>query len=343
MRCAAHLAAILEFCGNGILSSSLDPSPDGPVRLVDVADAIGPEAGAVPNALSWLTATPLLRSLSDNRWQFATRGSRGSSPPATSRTGGSPRPASGACCSPAGLTRYVHPRHQDLAGWLAWHRPEVYSEILDHDPAPLLSPDLPAQSPAVRAQVVDALFTAAGAGRNAPAGRAAPRQPPGTPRPAGREITPPAAGKPAPQRSPWHWRWRSPEPARTRPRPGPCWTWQKTTRRRRHPDRRGGGVPRGGDRGCGSRLEALARAPAAQVARPRCWRCGRSTCQPRSFSPACQRSARVVLAADRAQAGCRRRDDRRRLDTAAVPGRHRELPGGSHAAADLGVLTPAAS
>ena len=37
MRCAGHLAAVLEFCGNGVLTDGLVPSPDGPVRLVDVA------------------------------------------------------------------------------------------------------------------------------------------------------------------------------------------------------------------------------------------------------------------------------------------------------------------
>ena len=64
--------------------------------------------------------------------------------------------------------RYVHPRHREAAGWLAWHRPEVRKEILDHDPAALLSPGLPAQTPAVRAEVVDALFAAAEQGTELP-------------------------------------------------------------------------------------------------------------------------------------------------------------------------------
>ena len=78
MRCAAHLAAILEFCGGGILTTSLEPIAGDPVRLVDAADVIRPEAGAMAEeALSWLTATPLLRSLSDNQWQFASQATPG--------------------------------------------------------------------------------------------------------------------------------------------------------------------------------------------------------------------------------------------------------------------------
>ena len=166
MRCAAHMAAILEFCGNGVLTTALVSSPGGPVRLVDVADAIKPEAGgAAEEALSWLTATPLLRSLSEDQWQFANQGIQGFLA-ASHLKDRRLAPANVQSLLFAGPSRrrYVHPSHQDLAGWLAWHRPEVYGEILDHDPACLLSPDLPAQAPAVRGRVVDALFTAAGHG-----------------------------------------------------------------------------------------------------------------------------------------------------------------------------------
>ena len=161
IRCAAHLAAILEFCGDGILTTSLEPSAGDPVRLVDAADIIRPEAGAMAEeALSWLTATPLLRSLSGNQWQFASQGLQGFLA-ATHLRDRRLAPASVQALLFAGVgrERYVHPRHLDLAGWLAWYQPEVYHQILTLDPVPLLSPDLPAQSPAVRAQVADALLT----------------------------------------------------------------------------------------------------------------------------------------------------------------------------------------
>ena len=173
MRCAAHLAAILEFCGGGILSSSLEPVDGDPVRLVDAADVIRPEAGAVAeDALSWLTATPLLRSLSDNRWQFASQALQGFLA-ATHLKGRrlDPVTVQSLLFAGVGRDRYVHPRHQDLAGWLAWYRPEVYEEVLALDPVPLLSPDLPAQSLAVRAQVADALLTHTALIRRMPRGQ----------------------------------------------------------------------------------------------------------------------------------------------------------------------------
>ena len=149
-RCAAYLAAILEFCGGGILTTSLEPIAGDPVRLVDAADVIRPEAGAVAEeALSWLTATPLLRSLSDNQWQFASQALQGFLA-ATHLKGRrlAPVTVQSLLFAGVGQERYVHPRHKDLAGWLAWYRPEVYKEILALDPVPLLSPDLPAQPPA---------------------------------------------------------------------------------------------------------------------------------------------------------------------------------------------------
>ena len=162
MRCAGYLAAVLEFCGNGVLTDGLVSVPGGPVRLVDVADAIGPETGTAEDALEWLTATPLLRGLSENHWQFAHQGIQAFLA-ADCLAGRKFAPASvlSLLFAGHGQDRYVHPGHRDVAGWLAWRRPEVYKEILDRDPAALLSPDLPAQRPGVREQVVEALFMAA--------------------------------------------------------------------------------------------------------------------------------------------------------------------------------------
>ena len=173
MRCAAHLAAILEFCGGGILTTSLEPIAGNPVRLVDAADVIRPEAGAVAEeALSWLTATPLLRSLSDNQWQFASQALQGFLA-ATHLKGRrlAPVTVQSLLFAGVGRERYVHPRHKDLAGWLAWYRPEVYKEILALDPVSLLNPALPAQPPAVRAQVANALLTHAARIRRLPRGQ----------------------------------------------------------------------------------------------------------------------------------------------------------------------------
>ena len=170
MRCAAHLAAILEFCGGGILTTSLAPIAGAPVRLVDAADVIRPEAGAVAEqALSWLTATPMLRSLSDNQWQFASQALQGFLA-ATHLKGRrlAQVTVQSLLFAGVGQERYVHPRHKDLAGWLAWYRPEVYKEILTLDPAALLSPDLPAQPRAVRAQVADAVLAEAEHGKRRP-------------------------------------------------------------------------------------------------------------------------------------------------------------------------------
>jgi hypothetical protein len=163
MRAAEHLAAALEFCGNGVLTTSLDTFPGGPVRLVDVAAAGGPGTGGhAEQALRWLTATPLFTSLSDDQWQFAHQGLQGFLAAAHLKDRQlAPANVQSLLFAGPGPARYVHPRHRDVAGWLAWYRPEVFSAILDHDPAALLSPDLPMQRPAVRAQVVDALFTAA--------------------------------------------------------------------------------------------------------------------------------------------------------------------------------------
>jgi hypothetical protein len=170
MRTAEHLAAVLEFCGNGVLTDGLVPSPDGPVRLVDVAAAAEPGAeGHAEGLLSWLTTTPLLMSLSGNQWQFAHQGIQGFLAASYLKDRQlAPASIRSLLFAGPGLTRYVHPRHRDVAGWLAWHRPEVFSEILDHDPAALLSPDLLAQPAPVRAEVVDALFTAAGRGEELP-------------------------------------------------------------------------------------------------------------------------------------------------------------------------------
>lgn len=161
-RRAGYLAAVLEFCGNGVLTDELDPVPGGPVRLVDVADAIGPETGKAEEALKWLTATPLLRSLSGNHWQFAHQGIQAFLA-ARCLADRELAPASvlSLLFAGHGQDRYVHPAHRDVAGWLALQQPGVYKEILDRDPAALLSPDLPTQPAAVREEVVKALFTSA--------------------------------------------------------------------------------------------------------------------------------------------------------------------------------------
>jgi hypothetical protein len=166
MRTAAYLAAVLEFCGSGVLTTSLLISADGPVRLVDIAAAAEPETGAqAEQVLDWLTTTPLLRSLSGNQWQFAHQGIQAFLAAACLKD----RQLAAANLQSlifAGpwTSRYVPDKHLDVAGWLAWQRPEVYDEVLKHDPAALLSPDLPAQPAAVRAQVIDALFGAVGHG-----------------------------------------------------------------------------------------------------------------------------------------------------------------------------------
>lgn len=119
-----HLAAVLEFCGNGVLTDELDPVPGGPVRLVDVADVIGPETGKAEEALRWLTATPLLRSLSRKRWQFAHEGIQAFLA-ASCLANRELAPASvlSLLFAGHGQDRYVHPAHRDVAGWLAWHQP----------------------------------------------------------------------------------------------------------------------------------------------------------------------------------------------------------------------------
>jgi hypothetical protein len=170
VRVAEHLAAVVEFCGNGALTSDLYSPPGGPVRLVDVAVADGPlTGGRAEEALSWLMTTPLLRNLSGDQWQFAHQGIQGFLAAAYLKDRRlAPANLQSLLFAGPGLNRYVHPMHRDVAGWLAWHRPEVFNEILDHDPAVLLSPDLPARPAARRAQVVDALFTAAEHGKQLP-------------------------------------------------------------------------------------------------------------------------------------------------------------------------------
>jgi hypothetical protein len=170
MRCAGHLAAALEFCGNGVLINGLVTTPDGPVRLTDVADAAEPGAsGRAEDLLSWLTTTPLLRALSVDQWQFAHQGIQGFLAASHLKARHlAPATVQSLLFVGLGPTRYVHPRNRDVAGWLAWYRPEVLREILDHDPSSLLSPGLPAQPEEERAQVVDALFAAASKGAGQP-------------------------------------------------------------------------------------------------------------------------------------------------------------------------------
>lgn len=167
---AAQLAAVLEFCGNGVLTETLITSPGGPVRLVDVAAAAEPVTGAqAEQALRWLTTTPLLRSLSEGQWQFAHQGIQAFLAAACLKDRQlAPANVQSLLFAGPGTARYVHDKHLDVAGWLAWQRPEVCDEILKHDPAAALSPDLPAQPQAVRARAVDALFAAAEHGDSRP-------------------------------------------------------------------------------------------------------------------------------------------------------------------------------
>src|ERR1700745_3342455 len=143
--------AVLEFCGNWVLTDALVTSPDGPVRLVDVAEAVEPGAGGrTEQVLRWLTTTPLLRSLSQDQWQFANQGIQGFLAAAHLKVRQlAPANVQSLLLAGPGPMRYVHPGHRDAAGWLAWLRPEVFKEIIDHDPASLLGPDLPAQPAAV--------------------------------------------------------------------------------------------------------------------------------------------------------------------------------------------------
>ena len=139
--------------------------------------------------------TPLLRSLSGDQWQFAHQGIQGFLAAAYLKDRRlAPANVQSLLFAGPGLNRYVHPMHRDVAGWLAWHRPEVFNEILDHDPAVLLSPDLPAQPAARRAQVVDALFTGAEHGEELPRQAALHRADhPGLAGQLGTRITPAAA------------------------------------------------------------------------------------------------------------------------------------------------------
>lgn len=292
MRCAGHLAAVLEFCGNGVLTTGLVSSSDGPVRLVDVAEAIRPEAGGdAEEALSWLTTTPLLRSLSEDHWQFAHQGIQGFLA-ADYLKGRRLAPASvqSLLFAGPGLTRYVHPRHRDVAGWLAWHRPEVYSEILNHDPASLLSPDLPAQPPAVRAQVIDALLTAASHGGEPPRQETLHRAGhPGLGGQLAARITPAAARQ-----------------AGSRPQP----LTLALALAQACPDHAPAGelldvaeddqveasfrvtaveaIPATAVADMARRLEALTNAPWLRSPQRHCWCYGRSICRPQSFFPACR-------------------------------------------------------
>jgi len=170
MGAAARLAAVLEFCGNGTLTDSLLTSPGGPVRLVDVAAAVETVTGGqAEKALRWLTTTPLLRSLSDGQWQFAHQRIQAFLAAEYLKVRQlAPVNVQSLLFAGPGTARYVHDKHLDLAGWLAWQRPEVRDELLAHDPAALLSLDLPAQPQAVRARVVDALFSAAERGSSMP-------------------------------------------------------------------------------------------------------------------------------------------------------------------------------
>jgi hypothetical protein len=165
--CAGYLAAVLEFCGNGVMTTGLDTYPGGPVRLVDVAAAMKPDAGGdAEDALRWLITTPLLQDLTGGMWQFAHQHIQAYLA-ADYLKGRELARASvhSLLFAGPGLVRYVHPGHREAAGWLAWRRPEVYREVHALDPAALLSPDLPAQPPDVRAEVVAALFRDAGQGK----------------------------------------------------------------------------------------------------------------------------------------------------------------------------------
>ena len=349
MRCAAHLAAILEFCGGGILTSSLEPIPGDPVRLVDAADVIRPEAGAMAEeALSWLTATPLLRGLSDDQWQFASQALQGFLA-ATHLKDRRLAPASiqSLLFAGVGRERYVHPRHQDLAGWLAWYQPEVYREILTLDPASLLSPDLPAQPRAVRAQVADALLTYAERKGSLPLGLDLHRvDHPGLRGQLAAKITPEGAWQPG--GASWPVRLAiAMSLARACPDEAPAAALLDVA----EDDQASAGirasaletVPPGAVTEVAGRLAALA-------ARPGSGGSGERAAGPVAAAADDCGAARphaglgtgAGVAADRPPAGHRRRRRRSCLAASAVRGRHRGLAGRSHEAADLGMLRPAA-
>ena len=351
MRCAAHLAAILEFCGGGILTTSLEPIAGGPVRLVDAADVIRPEAGAVAeDALSWLTATPLLRSLSDNQWQFASQALQGFLAATHLKDRRlAPATVQSLLFAGVGRERYVHPRHQDLAGWLAWYRPEVYQEILTLDPRALLSPDLPAQPPAVRAQVADALLTACGAQQKAaPLPGPAPRRPPGAARASWRRGSPRRQpGSPATQSRPVQLA-TAILLARACPDHAPAGALLDVAEDGEadagiRAAAAGGGSRRGGHRGGWPAGRAGGRPGSAGSGGRRCWRCGRGSCRLRRFSPACRHQRRSLpgsgspIRLDTADADAVLAWLQAQFKDGTV-----SLAGGSHAAADLGMLRPAA-
>ena len=205
VRVAEHLAAVLEFCGNGALTSELYSLPGGPVRLVDVAVADGPlTGGRAEEAVSWLTTTPLLRSLSENQWQFAHQGIQGFLA-ASYLKDRRLAPASVQCLLFAGpgLTRYVHPRAPGRGGMARLAPARGLQEILDHDPLALLSPDLPAQPPACGRRSSTRCSPPPDAARSCPGWPVLHRADhPGLGRPARRRITRPQHGKPALRRQP---------------------------------------------------------------------------------------------------------------------------------------------
>ena len=102
-------------------------------------------------------------------------------------------------------------------------------------------------------------------------------------------------------------------------------------------------VPRGGGRGGGSRLDALAHAPEAEVAAAALLALWPEQLPTAALLARVPTSApesswqRIALRLGTADAGAVLA-----WLQAAVQGRHRELAGGSHAAADLGMLCPAA-
>ena len=225
MRTAEHLAAVLEFCGNGVLTDGLVTSPDGPVRLVDVAVAAEPGAeGHAERLLSWLTTTPLLMSLSGNQWQFAHQGiqgflaasylkdrqlapasirsllfaGQGSHATSTLVTGmwrdGSPG------TGPGSSARFSITILRRCSARTCPHSPRLCGRRSSTRclPPPDAARNCPGWPRCTVPTIQDSVTRSPGRSRRL------------------------QYGKPAPSGSPWHWRWRSPEHAQTRLRPLHC-------------------------------------------------------------------------------------------------------------------------
>lgn len=159
MRCAERLAVAVQF-GDGVLTS-LREDPGYGTRLTDLADGTeeAPGAPCTEEALRWLTDTALLKPLAEDQWQFAHRSLQEFLAARYLLRRQVPAPVlRSLLLAGVGPIRHVASGHFEVAGWVAWERPELRSEILAVDPRALLGPDLRSQPAEVRGQVVDALM-----------------------------------------------------------------------------------------------------------------------------------------------------------------------------------------